>query len=136
MSKLKVDQISSVSETGSLQLSGNVKPDFSSSNTGLVPPSGTTDQREASPMMGSIRMNTETKILEYYDGTNWLAFQTTISAESQVLAMHYKIYGSSLNTSSAGNQNYVDHPGSEITFNTKAAGTSFLLYADQCGYQS
>ena len=69
MSKLKVDQISSVSETGSLQLSGNVKPDFSSSNTGLVPPSGTTDQREASPMMGSIRMNTETKILEYYDGT-------------------------------------------------------------------
>lgn len=136
MSKLKVDQITSVSETGSLQLSGNVKPDFSSSNTGLVPPSGTTDQREASPMMGSIRMNTETKILEYYDGTNWLAFQTTISAESQVLAMHYKIYGGSLNTSSAGQRNYVDHPSSEITFTTKAAGTSFLLYADQCGYQA
>ena len=136
MSKLKVDQISSVSETGSLQLSGNVKPDFSSSSTGLVPPSGTTDQREASPMMGSIRMNTETKILEYYDGTNWLAFQTTISAESQILAMHYKVYGGSLNTSSSGNQNYVDHPSSEITFTTKAAGTSFLLYADQCGYQA
>ena len=136
MSKLKVDQITSVSETGSLQLTGNVKPDFSSSNTGLVPPSGTTDQREASPMMGSIRMNTETKILEYYDGSNWLAFQTTISAESQVIAMHYKIYGSSLNTASSGNQNYVNHPGSEIVFNTKAAGTSFLLYADQAGYQS
>lgn len=134
-SKLKVDQITTVSETGTLSTAGNIKVDLSSSNSGLVVPRGNNSQRSSSPASGEIRMNSENKYLEYYNGTSWQAVSSTEATNNAILAMHYNVFTSSFNTSSAGAQNYVNHPGSAITFTTKATNSSFLLYADVCGYQ-
>ena len=61
--------------------------------------------------------------------------QTTPAVSNSIVAMHYTIFGSSLNTAGP-NQVYQNHTGSAITFDTKEAGSSFVLMADICGYQA
>lgn len=134
-SKLKVDQISTVSETGTLSTTGNIKLDLSSSNSGLVLPRGNNSQRSTTPATGEVRMNSENKYMEYYNGTSWQAVQSVPATDNAIVAMHWNVFTSSYNTSSLGAQVYGNHPGSLITLTTKETNSSFMLIADVCGYQ-
>jgi len=134
-SKLKVDQISTVSETGTLSTSGNIKLNLTSSTSGLVLPQGTEAQRDSTATFGELRGNTDNNTVEFYNGTSWQRVQTTPAVDNSIVAMHYSVFTSSLNTSSAGAQNYVNHPGSQITLTTTEASSSFMLIADVAGYQ-
>ena len=135
-SKLKVDQISTVSETGTLSTSGNIKLNLTSSTSGLVLPQGTEAQRDSTATFGELRGNTDNNTVEFYNGTSWQRVQTTPAVDNSIVAMHYSIFTSSLNTSSAGEKNYVNHPGSQITLTTTEDNSSFMMIADVAGYQA
>jgi hypothetical protein len=134
-SKLKVDQISTVSETGTLSTSGNIKLNLTSSTSGLVLPQGTEAQRDSTATFGELRGNTDNNTVEFYNGTSWQRVQTTPAVDNSIVAMHYNVFTSTLNTSSAGAQNYVNHPGSQITLTTTEDNSSFMMIADLAGYQ-
>lgn len=71
--RLKVDEITTLSETGNLVIPGNVGLDLSSSTRGIVLPAGTDAQRPAAPAVGTIRYNKESQIVEVWNGTEWSA---------------------------------------------------------------
>ena len=82
-SKLKVDQLTTTSESGTLEIVGDVAIDASSSTSALTLPSGTTAQRPAAPQAGMIRYNTESgKIIIVI----WTWTQLTI------ILIHYLLY--------------------------------------------
>lgn len=134
-SKLKVDQISTVSETGSLSSSGNIKVDLSSSNQSVVLPKGTDAERPTAPTFGEIRGNTDNNTVEFYNGSSWQRLQSTPAVDNAIIAMHYNVFTGSFTTASAGAQNYVNHPSSQITLTTTEDNSSFMLIADVPGYQ-
>jgi hypothetical protein len=47
--------------------------------TGLILPVGNTAQRPATAVAGTVRYNTSTSLPEFYDGTNWGAFNTGVT---------------------------------------------------------
>ena len=52
----------------------NIETDSITVSDTFVAPKGTTAQRPASPSEGQIWFNTETKLFEGYDGTQWVQF--------------------------------------------------------------
>jgi hypothetical protein len=50
--------------------------DFSSLNTALKLPTGNTASRPSGPSTGEWRFNTDTKYVEFYDGTRWVSINT------------------------------------------------------------
>ncbi len=134
-SQLKVDEITTVSGTGTLKIAGNVQVNASDNTSGIILPNGTEAQRAAAPVIGETRFNNETKTVEFYNGTSWQRVQTTPAVSNSIVAMHYTIFGSTLNTAGP-NQVYQNHTGSAITFDTKETGSTFVLMADVCGYQA
>ena len=134
-SQLKVDEITTVSGTGTLKIAGNVQVNASDNTSGIVLPNGTEAQRAAAPVLGETRVNNENKTVEFYNGTSWQRVQTTPAVSNSIVAMHYTIFGSSLNTAGP-NQVYQNHTGSTLTFDTTETGSTFVLMADICGYQS
>ena len=58
-SQLKVDEITTVSGTGTLKIAGNVQVNASENNTGIVLPNGTEAQRATAPVLGETRVNNE-----------------------------------------------------------------------------
>mgnify|MGYP001158169379 FL=1 len=69
-SKIKVDQITTLSESGNVVIPGNVGLDGSQANTAWKLPTGTTGERP-SGTPGEIRFNTTDAKLEFYNGTEW-----------------------------------------------------------------
>ena len=69
-SKIKVDQITTLSESGNVVIPGNVGLDGSQANTAWKLPVGTTAERP-SGTPGEIRFNTTDAKLEFYNGTEW-----------------------------------------------------------------
>ena len=69
-SKIKVDQITTLSESGNVVIPGNVGLDGSQANTAWKLPQGTTAERP-SGATGEIRFNTTDMKLEFYNGTEW-----------------------------------------------------------------
>ena len=134
-SQLKVDEITTVSGTGTLKIAGNVQVNAADNTSGIVLPNGTEAQRAAAPVLGETRINNENKTIEFYNGTGWQRVSTTPAVSNSVVAMHYKIFGDVYNTSGP-NQVYTNHPGSTLTFNTTETGSSFVMYADIVGYQA
>ena len=134
-SQLKVDEITTVSGTGTLKIAGNVQVNASENNTGIVLPNGTEAQRATAPVLGETRVNNENKTIEFYDGNNWQRVSTTPAVSNSVVAMHYVTFGNTLNTAGP-NQVYQNHTGSTLTFNTTETGSFFVLMADICGYQA
>ena len=134
-SQLKVDEITTVSGTGTLKIAGNVQTNLSDNNSGIILPKGTEAQRSTAPVLGETRVNSENKTIEFYNGTGWQRVSTIPAVSNSVVGMHYQIFGSSLNTSGP-NQVYQNHTGSQLTFNTVEANSSFMLIADMCGYQA
>tara|TARA_Y100000992_G_scaffold302335_1_gene276110 strand:- start:563 stop:1963 length:1401 start_codon:yes stop_codon:yes gene_type:complete len=68
---LKVDTISNLAATGYIGTEG-ASLDLSNSNHSLVLPTGGTGTRPASPKAGAMRYNSDTNLMEYYNGTEWL----------------------------------------------------------------
>jgi hypothetical protein len=72
MSEARINRISNEKGTGGPILSGITT--FSGLNY-FVPPKGTTAQRPSNAPSGSIRFNTDSAHLEYFDGLQWLDFE-------------------------------------------------------------
>lgn len=73
MSKIKVDTITNVAETGFITISGNTSFDLSGSTYGLVLPNGDTAQRPTTASLGALRFNTEESQVEFWNGEEWLS---------------------------------------------------------------
>ena len=74
MSEIRVDSIGNESNTGGPVLSGITT--FSGQQY-FIPPKGTTAERPTDCPPGSIRFNTDTAHLEYWQGTVWLEFEAS-----------------------------------------------------------
>ena len=74
MSEIRVDSIGNESNTGGPVLSGITT--FSGQQY-FIPPTGTTAQRPSDCPPGSIRFNTDSAHLEYWNGLVWLDFEAT-----------------------------------------------------------
>ena len=74
MSEIRVDSIGNESNTGGPVLSGITT--FSGQQY-FIPPKGTTAERPSDCPPGSIRFNTDTAHLEYWQGTVWLEFEAS-----------------------------------------------------------
>ena len=74
MSEIRVDSIGNESNTGGPVLSGITT--FSGQQY-FIPPSGTTAERPSDCPPGSIRFNTDTAHLEYWQGSVWLEFEAS-----------------------------------------------------------
>ena len=72
MSEARIDRISNENNTGGPTLSGITT--FSGQNY-FVSPKGTTAERPSDCPPGSIRFNTDSAHLEYFDGLQWLEFE-------------------------------------------------------------
>ena len=72
-SKIKVDEITTTSETGELVLANGVGLDCSQSTTIIKLPKGTDAQRPSTSSLsgGELRFNTEDNRMEFYNGTEW-----------------------------------------------------------------
>lgn len=75
-SKIKVDQITTTSETGDIVVPGGVGLDLSANSRGIILPTGTDAQRPANPAIGTMRFNTESQVVEVYNGEDWSAAGT------------------------------------------------------------
>jgi hypothetical protein len=132
-SKLKVDQLTTTSETGDLSFVGSIGIDMSASTKGLVLPKGTTAQRPTSGLTAGLqRYNTDLKAIEYYTGTEWRSTVTTAASDNVVVGMEYKIWTTSFTQTTT--YVYEKVPGSTLTFTTKETGSSFLLLQDMAVY--
>ena len=74
MSEIRVDSIGNESNTGGPVLSGVTE--FSGQQY-FIPPSGTTAERPSDCPPGSIRFNTDSAHLEYWNGLVWLEFEAS-----------------------------------------------------------
>ncbi|MHA2405088.1 MAG: hypothetical protein ACXADH_19000 [Candidatus Kariarchaeaceae archaeon] len=77
MSEIRVNRLSNELNTGGPTLSGITT--FSGQQY-FVPPSGSTAERPSDCPPGSIRFNTDSAHLEYWDGLQWLEFESEESA--------------------------------------------------------
>ena len=66
-SQLKVDEITTVSGTGTLKIAGNVQVNAADNTSGIVLPNGTEAQRATAPVLGETRVNNENKTIEFYN---------------------------------------------------------------------
>ena len=74
MSEARIDRIANENNTGGPTLSGITT--FSGQQY-FIPPSGSTAERPSDCPPGSIRFNTDSAHLEYFDGLQWLEFEAT-----------------------------------------------------------
>ena len=74
MSEIRVDSIGNESNTGGPVLSGITT--FSGQKY-FIPPTGTTAERPSDCPLGSVRFNTDSAHLEYWNGLSWLEFEAT-----------------------------------------------------------
>jgi len=74
MSEIRVDSLSNESNTGGPVLSGITE--FSGQQY-FIPPRGTTAERPSDSPPGSIRFNTDSAHLEYWNGSVWLEFEAS-----------------------------------------------------------
>ena len=74
MSEARIDSISNESNTGGPVLSGVTE--FSGQQY-FIPPTGTTAERPSDCPPGSIRFNTDSSHLEYWNGLVWLEFEAS-----------------------------------------------------------
>jgi hypothetical protein len=74
MSEIRVNSLGNESNTGGPELSGITE--FSGQQY-FIPPKGTTAERPSGCPAGSIRFNTDTAHLEYWNGLLWLEFEAS-----------------------------------------------------------
>ncbi len=74
MSEIRVNSLGNETNTGGPVLSGITE--FSGQQY-FIPPKGTTAQRPSGCLPGSIRFNTDSAHLEYWNGLVWLEFEAS-----------------------------------------------------------
>jgi len=74
MSEIRVNSLGNETNTGGPELSGITE--FSGQQY-FIPPKGTTSERPSGCPPGSIRFNTDSAHLEYWNGTVWLEFEAS-----------------------------------------------------------
>lgn len=87
---IKVDQITTLNETGYVSVGGKGF-DLSSATSGIILPNGTTAQRPANAPVGMIRYNSTLSIVEVFDGTDWLAPGESAAAPVVPLPAGFKV---------------------------------------------
>ena len=123
MSEIRVDSIGNESNTGGPVLSGITE--FSGQQY-FIPPKGTTAERPSDCPPGSIRFNTDSAHLEYWNGSVWLEFE----ASSEELAGPNEGLGTRglyLGGGSPGQSDTIDYhnlssPGTFIDFGNLFSG--------------
>ena len=103
MSEIRVNTLGNESNTGGPVLSGITK--FSGQQY-FIPPTGTTAQRPSGCPPGSIRFNTDTAHLEYWNGLVWLEFEaSSVELGNQTLASDKSARGTGVRGVFGGNRN-------------------------------
>ena len=74
MTNLRVDNITSRDGNNGPIFEGNLE---FSSTAHIVLPKGTTAERPVGIATGAMRYNTDTSVVEYYNGTSWVSVNTT-----------------------------------------------------------
>lgn len=123
-SKLKVNQITNIGETGYITTSGT-SFDLSGSNKSIILPAGSTEERPAAATQGALRFNTSTYKMEYYTGSTWLNTDGTPTPTTKTKWLVYSINTSASN--SVANPNIVDLYS--LTEST-ASGVSLVPYSE------
>ena len=147
MSEIRVDSIGNESNTGGPVLSGITT--FSGQKY-FIPPTGTTAERPSDCPPGSIRFNTDSAHLEYWNGLSWLEFEassedlgqgTSGDAGTGIRAIIYMGYGpankntiNSLNMASGGTA--TDFGNSTITARQQTSCASSIRALRAGGYTS
>ena len=109
MSEIRVDSIGNESNTGGPVLSGITT--FSGQQY-FIPPKGTTAERPSDCPPGSIRFNTDSAHLEYWNGSAWLEFE----ASSEELGNQNASSSESGGTGTRGVSAGVLNPASSISY--------------------
>ena len=109
MSEIRVDSIGNESNTGGPVLSGITT--FSGQQY-FIPPKGTTAERPSDCPPGSIRFNTDSAHLEYWNGSVWLEFE----ASSEELGNQNASSSESGGTGTRGIIGGVLNPASSISY--------------------
>jgi len=123
MSEARINRISNESGTGGPTLSGITT--FSGLNY-FVPPKGTTAERPSNAPPGSLRFNTDSAHIEYFDGLQWLDFEafnveigiSTAAAPASSGTGHRAVFGGGY---APGDQNTIDY----ITISTRGNAIRF-----------
>lgn len=76
-------------------------------DSGVQLPSGTTAQRDSSASAGEIRFNTDTKKIEFYDGTQWNSSAKVFVDDSDFKGV-FEIASTTYTRNDAGNANYLN----------------------------
>jgi len=127
---LKVDQIQTT----------NGVPLLTSNSAGIVTPSTrfqlpnyATTNLPSSAVNGEVVFDSTELVQKFWDGTSWQSLGIK-KLTSTVVGIHW-IHWTSIFQSTVA-QTYEKIPGSEFTFQTKEANSSFVMMADIPGYQS
>ena len=75
-------------------------------DSGVQLPTGTTAQRDSSASAGEIRFNTDTKKIEFYDGTQWNSSAKVFVDDSDFKGV-FEIASTTYTRNDAGNSNYL-----------------------------
>ena len=76
-------------------------------DSGVQLPSGTTAQRDSSASAGEIRFNTDTKKIEFYDGTQWNSSSKVFVDDSDFKGV-FEIASTTYTRNDAGNSSYLN----------------------------
>jgi|TARA_B100000287_G_scaffold72717_1_gene64406 hypothetical protein len=127
MSEIRVDSIGNESNTGGPVLSGITE--FSGQQY-FIPPRGTTAERPSDCPPGSIRFNTDSAHLEYWNGLVWLEFEaSSVEIGNQLLTSGNSAGGTGVRGVFIGNRNnptFTSSPKSEyISLSTLGNAVDF-----------
>jgi hypothetical protein len=127
---LRVDQLQTTTGTPLLSSDAN---GLLSVSTRFKLPNFTTANLPSSASTGEVVFDTTEFVAKFWDGTKW---QTLGSKKltSAIVGMHWIHWTSTFQSTTA--QTYEKVPGSEFTFQTKQANSSFVMMADIPGYQA
>ena len=93
-------------------------------DSGVQLPSGTTAQRDSSASAGEIRFNTDTKKIEYYDGTQWNSSAKVFVDDSDFKGV-FEIASTTYTRNDAGNSTYLSF-GFGTTASSSTAHAKFV----------
>jgi hypothetical protein len=122
MSKVILSEITTLGEQGTLKISSGSKIDLTKNNSYLQLPKGSTEERPNNSTSGEIRYNTDTKLVEYYDGTQWQEIEYLEDYNSITKA------GLVLHLDASSEESY---PGSgDNWYDLSSYGSDFILYGN------
>ena len=129
-SVLRVDQLQTTSGTPLLSSDAN---GILSVESRFKLPQYNTANLPTNAESGEVVFDLDEGVTKFWDGETWQSLGRK-KATTSILGMHHQYWTSTFQSTAA--QTYEKIPGSEFTFQTKEAGSSFLLMSDIPGYQA